>query len=152
MITREDMVNQIEQSMVANQEGVQKEVARIQLAANNYARLATELESLLPSLVKALDKVGLGINSFGYSASQDSTSLSVSIHANPTSSKFKFIAFAGYDARGCGKNRQRLEDKAGKLESALTNAVGVRVRVNPCSLEIKDAAKDKFVMIDFCVR
>ncbi|MCK9569118.1 hypothetical protein M0R72_09265 [Candidatus Pacearchaeota archaeon] len=152
MTTREEMVDQIERSMTANQAEAQKEVERIQLAASNYARLATKLESLLPSLVKALDKAGLGIDSFGYSASQDSTSLSVSIRAKPTSGKFKFIQFAGYDSRGCGKNRQRLEDKAGKLESALTDAMDVRVRVNPCSLEIKDIAKDKFVMIDFCVR
>ena len=39
----------------------------------------------------------------------------------PTSGKFKFIAFKGYDARGAGKNHKQLENKRAKIEETLSS-------------------------------
>lgn len=60
---------------------------------------------------------------------------------------FKFISFAGYDSRGRGRNRSRLETKARKIEEKITKFVdseklNISCNVNEYSLESKEGDKE----------
>lgn len=73
----------------------------------------------------------------------------LSIRATPISKKFKFIKFAGYTAKGEGKNRVRLDKKARKMEAELAGLSKYidNVFVNEFSLETdNDDGKDNVLI------
>lgn len=60
---------------------------------------------------------------------------------------FKFIPFAGYDSKGRGRNRSKLETKARKMEEKITEFIdsenlNISCNVNEYSLESKEGNKE----------
>lgn len=102
-----------------------------------------KFEKILPNLIKALDSVHLLFDSNDFRCKENS----VTFHASPTN-KFKFIKFAGYTARGNGKNQERLDQKALKLAEAIKKEIGCNVGINPYSLEIEKEGETGIVLID----
>jgi len=69
----------------------------------------------------------------------DGDKLVVELVALPINGKFKFLTFRGYDARGRGKNADRLCEKATKLQALLKDSCAIEgIQVNPSSLEIRN--------------
>ncbi len=159
MLSREDLTSQMKRSLATNQEASQKKVEQIQFAASEYARTVMELEILLPLLITGLEKVGLGIQELRFTQAahpnREPKLLLVNVSAVAVSGKFKFIKFGGYDSRGGGRNRKQLEGSAHRLEQHMLNVSGIRVSVNPSSLEIHDGGGEvrdvKTVLITFTI-
>lgn len=61
----------------------------------------------------------------------------------------KPIAFAGYTASGDGKNRDRLNKKAQKLEEKIEKLTGYKCSLNPYDFEVKNIGDDFCFSIDF---
>ena len=155
MKTIAELKSEIDASAVNMTKRIDVEIATLLNHQKKYTAAIAELENKLPFIAASLEQQGLGITSVGYFKTghgnewDENTGLKVTINAEPTSGKFKFIADAGYTARGSGKNQDRLNAKAAKLAEAIKTATGIKsVDVNPFSLEVKNSGDTKRVLID----
>lgn len=137
---------------------IEEEITRLNKLHANTAQMVAKLESKLPSIVKSLESMGLGIYSMAYWKTGDHKAwtsedqLRVSITAVPASNKFKFITFDGYDKSGRGRNYKRLEAKRKKIEDTIkSDTCSGDVDVNPFSLEIKNENDTKRILIEMYI-
>ena len=132
------------------------EIQRDQMA--NYQELmrltAQELEVLDKELLK------LGLKMTEYNAPNFEThsltvtgkrnfykELYISVRAEKTNNKFKFLTFRGYDSRGASTNTKRRRQKAEKMEQALNEKLpNGQVSVNDFSLEIGPRDKERVLI------
>lgn len=94
-------------------------------------------------LHKAIKKAGLEITDlkvipYGAEALNPDThdnKVKFEAHLSPReNSRFRFIAFKGYDSKGAGKNRKQLESKAQKLSEKFSTD-NFSASINPFSVE-----------------
>lgn len=80
----------------------------------------------------------INVNTGGSSFDNVASMAYISATLIPTSSKFKFISFKGYDKNGRGKNQSQLRDKKAKLES-LFSTPKFSATINEFSLEASNS-------------
>lgn len=135
LISSKNSAVQTEIELLKERESKLKSLAR----RTTYVANVFEEDS---SITKALKKAGLEIDTLRIVTTGadcfDKNSVNNEAHFEatliPTNEKFKFIAFAGYDSRGAGKNHKRLRAKQEKLENALSSD-DFRASINHYSLE-----------------
>lgn len=126
-----------------------KQINAVTDSLNHQTYCLNKLGDHLPMIEHLLSLQGLSISEMYCNKTMipdsgnvwdEDTKLQVRISAVSTG-KFKFIAFAGYKQNGQGRNRNRLVDKAAKIEVPLANLVGSCL-VNRHSIE-KNSTKDR---------
>lgn len=149
-----EIQNKLTEAQNVRNTATEAKILRLQQLAGMHAVKAQQLQAKLPALVEVLAKHHLEICSLttyktGMDDSQwaENDKLRVDISAKPTSDKFKFIQFAGYTARGSGKNQERLEARATKLADATSATIGVSAQVNCYSFELKEPTSTKNILI-----
>jgi len=155
-----ELTNKIDLRKATDKLRVQNEISRLMTMQSLMDTAVSKVEEKLPSIVAALDSMGLGVSEFGYGKTgmdsktwNDGDCIRVNITAVPTSNKFRFILDQGYDSRGRGKNQNRLNEKANKMSAVITEKTGIgSVQINPFSLEIKNAGDTKRVLVELWIK
>lgn len=147
---------------------MQNEINRMMDLQSVINAKVSGLELKLPSIIEALDSMGLGIAEFGYGKTgidwdevkndekmeaAMKAGLRVNITAVPTSNKFRFIKDQGFTSGGRGKNQNRLDEKSEKMATVIKEKTGIEsVSVNPFSLEVKNENDVKRVLIELYIK
>lgn len=154
-----ELTNKIDLRKASDKLRVQNEISRLMTVQSLMDAAVSKVEAKLPSIVDAIESMGLGISEFGYGKTgidsktwNEGDSLRVSITAVSTSNKFRFILDQGYDSKGRGKNQNRLNSKAEKMAAIITEKTGMSAHINPFSLEIKNEGDTKRVLIEIWIK
>lgn len=141
----------------ANKESLEAKRQNLYRMEEEYDRTVEVVKNLLPTLESLLAKTHLTISDFSIrrpSEEQAETKKSINLSLD-SDGQFKFIQFRGYDSRGAGKNHDRLNNKAEKLATAVSEALTAAGHpvyggyVNPFSLEEKDGKTGHVLMTIF---
>jgi hypothetical protein len=116
------------------------------------------LEAIMPLVENWASKQNLEISDItfhgknNYSEPNWTADSKYSVQCNliPANDKFKFIQFNGYTSRGAGKNQDRLDSKANKLEESFLAITGINCVINPFSLEVR-GEESKKVLLSFSI-
>lgn len=141
----------------ANKEALEAKHQNLYRMEEEYDRTIEVVKNFLPALESLLAKKHLIISDFSIrrpSEEQAETKKSMNLSLD-SDGQFKFIQWRGYDSRGAGKNHDRLNNKAEKLATAVSEALAAAGHpvysgdVNPFSLEEKDGKTGRVLMTIF---
>ena len=120
------------------------------IASMKFAEFHFEkIEAAFMSLGLKIENIRTRKTGRDYEVWSDDDRLAIEFHAVPVDERFKFIKFAGYTARGNGKNEKTLHTKADKIQSRVASFSGQVVRVNPYSLKILSETDSKTVLVEW---
>ena len=142
------MKTQILEQAENQREKLEIEIEKLRNQMNSYQIRLRKASQIYDKLEQTLNKLGLKIDKYyvpnfessdpmGNVMKYDNLFMKVQAVKNETN-KFRFIAHAGYDSKGAGRNRTKLQNKAEVLSAKLSETIDCSVSINPYSLEINE--------------
>lgn len=153
----------LENSKIAEDNKIAKafaELNRVRDASLITKRKIGEFSLQLPAVVDALSKAGLYIATMSCNKTGDiewkaDDSLRIGMSAKPLNpEKFRWVRDEGYTKSGSGRNQDKLNGRAGKLEEMIKSCGIEHVSVNPYSFEIRRNGDEsnKSILIEMWVK
>lgn len=140
---------QLQNQRQSSNEAFERKVEELQTNQALDQKAFDATEEVLKQLSATLESEHLEI--VNIHMSRVNLKVKLDMKLKPTSGKVKFIKSQGYTSSGSGKNQKRLNEKAKKYESILTepiNCVNAYADVNPYSFEINDKDDEKRILVN----